>query len=80
MDYRTFQANTMSAALAEVKHELGPQAVILHTRSFVKNRWLGLRRKEVFEITAGRGARPIPTLRPPTAPSKPQPEARRQLL
>jgi flagellar biosynthesis protein FlhF len=87
MDYRTFQAGTMSAALAEVKHELGPQAVILHTRSFVKNRWLGLRRKEVFEITAGRGARvadggarPIPMGRPAAAPIKPPAEARRQLL
>ena len=55
MDYRTFQAPTMSAALAVVKQELGPTAVILQTRSFTKNRWLGLRRQEVFEITAGRG-------------------------
>jgi flagellar biosynthesis protein FlhF len=57
MDYRTFQAPTMSAALAVVKQELGPTAVILQTRSFTKNRWLGLRRQEVFEITAGRDAR-----------------------
>ena len=54
MDFRTFQANTMSAALAEVKHEMGPAAVILHTRSFYKNRWLGLRKREIFEITASR--------------------------
>ncbi len=47
----------MSAALAEVKQELGPQAVILQTRSYVKNRWLGLRRREIFEITAGRDVR-----------------------
>ncbi len=36
MDLQTFQASTMSAALAVVKQELGPTAVILHTRSFTK--------------------------------------------
>jgi flagellar biosynthesis protein FlhF len=57
MDLRTFQASTMSAALAEVKSQLGPGAVILHTRTFSKNTWLGLRRRAVVEITAGRQAR-----------------------
>ena len=79
MDYRTFQGNTMSAALAEVKNELGPQAVILHTRSFVKNRWLGLRRREIFEITAGRNVR-APERTPRPQPPKPQGDSRRQLL
>jgi flagellar biosynthesis protein FlhF len=83
MDLRTFQATTMSAALAEVKQELGPSAVILHTRTVFKNRWLGLRRREMVEITAGRGARaarPQPPAKP--APVKPivPPEPRRHLL
>jgi flagellar biosynthesis protein FlhF len=78
MDLKTFQAPTMSAALAEVKSSLGPGAVILHTRTFSRARWLGLRRREVVEITAGRGVKPN---RPQTAaralpaqrPAPPQP-------
>jgi len=87
MDYRTFQASTMSAALAEVKQELGPGAVILQARSFEKKRWLGLRRQEVFEITAGRDARSAArpqrqaaVARPVMLPTKPAPDPRRQLL
>jgi flagellar biosynthesis protein FlhF len=86
MDYRTFQAPTMSAALAVVKQELGPTAVILQTRSFTKNRWLGLRRQEVFEITAGRDARGANrsprqfVARPAPMPVKSLPDPKRQLL
>jgi flagellar biosynthesis protein FlhF len=82
MDYRTFQAPTMSAALAVVKQELGPTAVILQTRSFKKNRWLGLRRQEIFEITAGRDACGGANRRPrhPPTPVKPPSESRRHLL
>jgi flagellar biosynthesis protein FlhF len=86
MDFRTFQAPTMSAALAVVKQELGPGAVILQTRSFKKNRWLGLRRQEVFEITAGRDARggirsPRQFVaRPAPMPVKSLPDSKRQLL
>src|ERR1700684_3315667 len=86
MDYRTFQAPTMSAALAEVKQELGPGAVILQTRSFTKNRWLGLKRQEIFEITAGRDARGSSraqrqyVARPAPMPVKPISDPRRQLL
>jgi flagellar biosynthesis protein FlhF len=67
MDLRTFQASTMSAALAEVKSQLGPSAVILHTRTFSKNTWLGLRRRAVVEITAGRQARTAARTPPPRA-------------
>jgi flagellar biosynthesis protein FlhF len=74
---RTFQADSLSAALAEVKQEFGPSAVILHTRKFSKPRWLGLRRREIVEITAGRAAnrsaeRPsrTPPPRPPADSSR----------
>jgi flagellar biosynthesis protein FlhF len=90
MDYRTYQGNTMSAALACVKQELGSQAVILHTRSYEKKRWLGLRREEVFEITAGRDVRvaaravkqqPVPRPAPmPVSRPAPAADSRRQLL
>src|ERR1700733_5783276 len=84
MDLRTFQAPTMSAALTEVKQEMGPNAMILQTRSFYKPRWLGLRRREIFEITASRSARSaiqhLPA-RPAQQPIKPPtPEPRRTLL
>ena len=69
MQLKTFSAATMAEALVQVKSEMGGDAVILHTRTYQRRRWLGLRRVEVVEITAGnglnlpRGARPRP--RPP---------------
>jgi flagellar biosynthesis protein FlhF len=45
----------MAQALVQVKNEMGPEAVILHTRTFHRRRWMGLRREEVVEITAGAG-------------------------
>ena len=55
MDLRTFKAQTMGEALTRVKSEMGVDAVILHTRTFQIRRWLGLRRREMVEITAGKG-------------------------
>jgi flagellar biosynthesis protein FlhF len=55
MQLRTFAASTMAEALVQVKNELGGDAVILHTRTFHRRRWLGLRKVEVVEITAGHG-------------------------
>lgn len=45
----------MADALQQVKTALGMDAVILHTRSFYRRRWLGLRRQNLVEITAGSG-------------------------
>ncbi|MBC8107055.1 MAG: hypothetical protein H7Z14_10735, partial [Anaerolineae bacterium] len=45
----------MAEALTRVKSVLGPDAVILHTRTVQHRRWMGLKRIELFEITAGRG-------------------------
>src|SRR5712672_2614499 len=55
MRLQTFTAATMSEALAQVKTALGQNAVILHTRTFQRRYWLGLRRREIVEITAGTG-------------------------
>jgi flagellar biosynthesis protein FlhF len=71
MNMQTFQAPTMREALAQVKTSLGSEAVILHTRTLQKNRWLGLRRREIVEITAGRDVRV--TRRPPLRPAAPPP-------
>ena len=45
----------MADALVQVKSALGTDAVILHTRTYSRRRWLGLRKQEVVEITAGKG-------------------------
>lgn len=57
MQLQTFRAPTMAEALAQVKSSLGADAVILHTRCYSRRHWLGLRRQEVVEITAGRDLR-----------------------
>jgi flagellar biosynthesis protein FlhF len=51
----------MAEALFQVKSALGSDAVILHTRTFSRRRWMGLRRQEIVEITAGNG---LPTVAP----------------
>src|SRR5829696_6984757 len=55
MNLQTFRAPTMAECLAEVKRIMGPDAVILHTRTLTIKRFLGLKRREIVEITAGRG-------------------------
>ncbi len=45
----------MAACLSEVKRVMGVDAVILHTRTYVIRKWLGIKRREMVEITAGRG-------------------------
>ena len=55
MNLQTFKAPTMAEALTQVKSSMGTDAVILHTRTLQQRRWLGLRRREMVEITAGRG-------------------------
>jgi flagellar biosynthesis protein FlhF len=55
MNLQTFKASTMAEALTQVKSSMGTDAVILHTRTFQARAWLGLRRREMVEITAGRG-------------------------
>lgn len=65
----------MNECLTLVKAELGSDAVILHTRKIERRRWLGLRRMEFVEITAGKGVhvakRPAP--KPATAATRPVP-------
>src|SRR4051812_33780615 len=55
MNLQTFRAPTMAECLGEVKRVMGPDAVILHTRTLTIKRFLGLKRREIVEITAGRG-------------------------
>ncbi|MEX2673570.1 MAG: flagellar biosynthesis protein FlhF [Phycisphaeraceae bacterium] len=70
MKLRTFQAETMAAALKQVKQELGSSAVILHTRTFKRGGIMGLGARQVVEITASDDVNvPARTLRRTPAPS-----------
>jgi flagellar biosynthesis protein FlhF len=71
MNLRTFSAPTFAQAMALVKTEMGPGAVIVHTRTLARRKWLGLRRKEVVEIVAGNGLNVAPRRRPAPPPSRP---------
>jgi flagellar biosynthesis protein FlhF len=55
MDIRTFEARTMKEALAQVRAELGPEAVILQSREVRKRRLFGMAGSHAIEITAGTG-------------------------
>ena len=88
MDMRTFSASTMVEALNKVKAELGRDAVIMHTRTYTRKRWLGLRNQEIVEVTAGNGVRayrpragtPAPVSRPVARPPADAAAAARTLL
>jgi flagellar biosynthesis protein FlhF len=55
MNLQTFKAATMAEALQQVKTTMGHDAIILHTRTYQLRQWLGFKRREMVEITAGRG-------------------------
>lgn len=55
MKLKTFKASTMPQALAQVKREIGPDAVIVNTRTYSRGGFFGLRAKTVVEVTARQG-------------------------
>jgi len=57
MELKTYQARSMSEALARVKADLGRDAVILHTRNVRRGGFLGIGSKSFVEITATTDAR-----------------------
>ena len=67
-DVRTFKAASMQEALDIVRREMGPDAVILHTREITPSRFaLWRKTREKVEITAGTGV----NVRTPRAISQP---------
>ncbi|NLX05727.1 MAG: flagellar biosynthesis protein FlhF [Phycisphaerae bacterium] len=60
MKLKTYQADSMADALAQVRRELGRDAVILNTRTVKKGGLLGLGARRVVEITAGAGVNVLP--------------------
>src|SRR6516162_2030582 len=70
-DVRTFKAASMQQALEIVRREMGPDAVILHTREIPPPRFLKWRKSsERVEVTAGTGVnvRTPRALQRPAAP------------
>src|SRR4051812_5784827 len=55
MNSRTYRAGTMKEALAQVRRDLGGNAVILGTREVRRRRLFGLGRRELIEVTASDG-------------------------
>ncbi|MCC7204310.1 MAG: flagellar biosynthesis protein FlhF [Phycisphaeraceae bacterium] len=53
MKLRTFTAGSLVEALAMVKRQMGPHAVVLHTRAYKAGGFLGLGARRVIEVTAG---------------------------
>jgi len=67
MDLKTYRAHSMAEALAEVKKDLGRDAVILHTRTYKVGGVLGVGARQMVEITASSSAeagQPRPRSRP----------------
>jgi flagellar biosynthesis protein FlhF len=73
MNLQTFKAATMAEALQQVKSAMGHDAVILHTRTYQLRQWLGLKRREMVEITAGRGVNVARRPRQAVLPAQPAP-------
>jgi flagellar biosynthesis protein FlhF len=60
MILKTYRARTMGDALAEVKKDLGKDAVILHTRTYKVGGWLGFGGRPMVEITASDAVNVLP--------------------
>src|SRR5690349_15360264 len=55
MSVKTYRAGTMKEALAQVRRDLGGEAVILGTREVRRRRLFGLGTRELVEVTAADG-------------------------
>ena len=69
MAIKTYRARSISAALAQIKTDLGPEAVILHTRTQRVGGVLGIGAQTITEITATADMR----LARAAAPPRPRP-------
>ncbi len=72
MQIKVFKAATMKEAVAAMRAELGSKAVILHSKKYKESGLLGLRTREVVEITAAVEDSPSQETKDiPTAPPAP---------
>jgi len=71
MELKTYRAATMHEALELVRHELGPDAAVLHTREVRGTGLAGLfRRARQIEVTASSGVN-VPSRLPPVSQEAP---------
>ncbi len=78
---KKYVAATMNEALAQVKADLGEDAVILQSRKLDKGGLLGLSGKHQVEVTAATPDRhPMPKPSSKPASSKPEPKRRRERI
>lgn len=75
MRVKKYHANTMPEALAQIRADLGPDAVILYSEKVKPGGWLGFMNKPVLEVTAGVD----PDLRDFPQPTAPAAETIQQL-
>jgi len=52
VNLKTYRAASIADALQQIKHDLGSDAVILHTRTFKRGGWLGFGGRTFVEVTA----------------------------
>ena len=68
MELKTYRAPTMHEALAMVRHDLGPDAAVLHTREVQSRRFFGwLSGPREIEVTASCGVN-VPSRLPARSP------------
>lgn len=72
---RTYRAGTLKEAMAQVRRDLGGDAVILATREVRRRRLFGLGRRDVVEVTAARDRAEAEAAKAGTAPHQPAPLA-----
>lgn len=71
MNLRTYHAPSIAEALGQIKRELGPNAVILHTRTYKKGGWFGVGGHRAVEITASNSVNVVsPLARKGKAPTE----------
>jgi flagellar biosynthesis protein FlhF len=63
MKLKTYRAQSMADALAQVKKDLGMDAIILHTRMFKAGGFMGFGAKDMVEVIASDDARVASTIR-----------------
>lgn len=76
MEVKRFRADSMQAALAQVKEKLGAEAVILNTKTFYHGGFLGFGKREAVEILASREVNIVDT--PPVLARRDRAYARQQ--
>ncbi len=64
MKVKTYRAPTLAEALAEVKNDLGREAVIIQTRRLRQGGFLGMMATEIVEVTAAVDNTPTNTSKP----------------